>query len=81
MCIRDRLLKGRLRPLHLLLPPAVYLLGILPAALMGRDFGELLTIYLSQAGKMCIRDSARAALEKLQRALPPLTKRRRALGV
>ncbi len=44
------LLKGRLRPLHLLLPPAVYLLGILPAALMGRDFGELLTIYLSQAG-------------------------------
>lgn len=45
------LLKGRLRARNLLIFPAVYLLAILPAALMGRDFLSLLTVYFRQAGQ------------------------------
>lgn len=45
------LLKGKLRARSLLVFPAVYLLAILPAALMGRDFLGLLTVYYRQAGQ------------------------------
>ena len=45
------LLKGKLRARNLLIFPAVYLLAVLPAALMGRDFGNLLTVYFRQAGQ------------------------------
>lgn len=45
------LLKGKLRARSLLVFPAVYLLAILPAALMGRDFLGLLTVYFRQAGQ------------------------------
>ncbi len=43
------LLKRKIRARCLLIPPLVYLISILPAALLGRDFGELLTVYVQQA--------------------------------
>lgn len=43
--------KHRMKLRHFLLIPAVYLAGILPAFLMGRPFGELLTIYFSQSAQ------------------------------
>lgn len=43
------LLKRKIRVRCLLIPPLVYLISILPAALLGRDFGELLTVYFQQA--------------------------------
>ncbi|MCI1966108.1 MAG: hypothetical protein LKJ17_08270 [Oscillospiraceae bacterium] len=42
------LLKRKIRARCLLIPPAVYLISILPAALLGRDFMELLTVYFRQ---------------------------------
>lgn len=39
---------GRMKGRHFLLIPAVYLVSILPAWVMGRSFTELLTIYLTQ---------------------------------
>lgn len=45
------LIKGKLRARSLLVFPAVYLLAVLPAALMGRDFLSLLTVYYRQAGQ------------------------------
>ncbi len=44
------LLKRRLTWRSVLLVPAVYVASIVPAALLGRDFGELLTIYFRQTG-------------------------------
>jgi Gpi18-like mannosyltransferase len=43
------LLRRKIQWRSLLILPAVYLASILPAALMGRDFGELLTVYFRQA--------------------------------
>ena len=43
------LLKRKIRARCLLIPPAVYVLSVVPAALFGRDFGELLTVYFRQA--------------------------------
>lgn len=45
------LLKRHLKWRSLLVLPAVYLAAILPAALLGRDFGEMLTVYIAQAGQ------------------------------
>lgn len=44
-------LKRRLRWRTLLAVPAVYLISILPAAIAGRDFLDLLTVYFRQAGQ------------------------------
>lgn len=41
--------KGRVKLRTLLLFPLTYLASILPAALMGRSFGDLLTVYVSQS--------------------------------
>lgn len=43
------LLKGKIRARCLLIPPLVYLVSIIPAALLGRNFGDLLTVYFRQA--------------------------------
>ncbi len=43
------LFKGRIKARCLLIPPLVYVISILPAALMGRDFWELLTVYFRQS--------------------------------
>ena len=40
---------GQLKIKHLLWFPAIYLLAIIPTAMAGRPFAELLTIYLGQA--------------------------------
>lgn len=42
------LLKRRIKARCLLIPPAVYIISVLPAALMGRNFEELLTVYFRQ---------------------------------
>lgn len=44
-------IRGRVKFRHLLMIPAVYIISILPAWLMGRPFFELLTIYFRQAGQ------------------------------
>lgn len=44
-------LKNRIRLLHLLAIPAVYLISILPAWIAGRPLPELLSIYISQSGQ------------------------------
>lgn len=44
-------LKKRIKFTHFFIVPAVYLLSILPAALMGRSVWELLTVYLSQSSQ------------------------------
>lgn len=43
------LLKGKLKARCLLIPPLVYVVSILPAAMLGRNFWELLTVYFRQA--------------------------------
>lgn len=43
------LLKHKIKWRSLLIFPAVYIVSILPAAAMGRNFGELLTVYFRQA--------------------------------
>lgn len=43
------LLKGRIKARCLLIPPLVYVISILPAAVMGRNFWELLTVYFRQS--------------------------------
>lgn len=43
------LLKRKIAARCLVIPPLVYVLSILPAALLGRNFGELLTVYFRQA--------------------------------
>ncbi|MCI1954900.1 MAG: glycosyltransferase 87 family protein [Oscillospiraceae bacterium] len=43
------LLRHKIRWRSLLIVPAVYILAILPAAAMGRNFGDLLTVYFRQA--------------------------------
>lgn len=43
------LLKRKIGARCLLIPPLVYVVSILPAALFGRDFRELMTIYFRQA--------------------------------
>lgn len=43
------LLKRKIAVRCLLIPPAVYVLSILPAALLGRNFWELLTVYFRQS--------------------------------
>ena len=45
------LIKRRVKLRTLLSFPLVYLVTILPAAIMGRNFRELLTVYFSQAGQ------------------------------
>lgn len=45
------LLKKRIRWRCVLVFPAVYLAAVLPAALMGRSFTDLLTVYFRQAGE------------------------------
>lgn len=45
------LLKKRIRWRCVLVFPAVYLAAILPSALMGRSFTDLLTVYFRQAGE------------------------------
>lgn len=42
-------LRKQIRPAWLLAPAGVYLLAVLPAWLMGRPLGDLLTIYLNQS--------------------------------
>lgn len=44
-------LKRKIRWRNALIIPAVYLVSILPAAFLGRDFRELLTVYFRQAGE------------------------------
>lgn len=44
-------LRNKMKFRHFLLIPGVYLISILPAFIMGRPFGELMTIYFSQAGQ------------------------------
>lgn len=44
-------LKGRMKFRHFFLIPTIYILSILPSAIAGRDFFELLTIYISQSGQ------------------------------
>jgi Gpi18-like mannosyltransferase len=46
------LLWRRIRPLHLLIIPATYIAMMVPAALAGRPWGRLLTIYLRQGDLM-----------------------------
>ncbi|MFU0831891.1 MAG: DUF2029 domain-containing protein [Oscillospiraceae bacterium] len=43
------LLKREIKVRCLLIPPFVYVVSVLPAALLGRDFGELMTVYIRQA--------------------------------
>jgi Gpi18-like mannosyltransferase len=43
------LLKHKIQWRSILVFPAVYVVSILPAALMGRNFGELMTVYFRQA--------------------------------
>mgnify|MGYP000896140714 FL=1 len=45
------LLKRRIKARCLLILPMVYLISILPAALLGRSFWDLLTVYFRQAGE------------------------------
>lgn len=44
-------LKRRIRLRSALIFPAVYLLSVLPAAILGRNIWELLTVYVAQAGQ------------------------------
>lgn len=43
-------LRGKMKFRHLFLIPAVYVAGLLPAALAGRNFFEMLLVYFKQAG-------------------------------
>ena len=45
------LLKQKIRLRTLLIIPLVYFVAIIPAAMMGRDFFDLITVYFSQAGQ------------------------------
>lgn len=45
------LLRGKIRPVHLLRIPIVYFLAVLPAAVRGRSLWKLLTVYVAQAGQ------------------------------
>lgn len=45
------LLKRKIRPVNLLVVPLVYILSIIPAVIMGRNFFSLLTVYFSLAGQ------------------------------
>lgn len=44
-------LKGKMKFRHFFAIPAVYLISIIPSAIAGRSFWELLTIYISQSGQ------------------------------
>ncbi|MFZ2539382.1 MAG: hypothetical protein WAX04_10835 [Oscillospiraceae bacterium] len=44
-------LKGKMKFLHFFLIPAIYIVSIIPSAIAGRNFFELLTIYISQSGQ------------------------------
>ncbi len=52
-------LKGKLRWFHFFLVPAVYLFLAIPAALIGRSWGNIVSIYLGQVGQF--RDLSRHA--------------------
>ncbi|MCR4691781.1 MAG: hypothetical protein K5739_10585 [Lachnospiraceae bacterium] len=43
-------MKGRVKLKHFLFVPLMYLVGMIPALIAGRDFWELLTVYFFQAG-------------------------------
>lgn len=42
------LLKGKVKFRYMFIVPAIYIVGIIPSAIMGRNFFDLLTIYLHQ---------------------------------
>ncbi len=44
-------LKGKIKFRHFFLIPAIYIISVIPSAIAGRDFFELLTIYISQSGQ------------------------------
>lgn len=44
-------LKGKIKLRYFLLIPVVYIISVIPSALMGRPITELLTIYFSQSGQ------------------------------